>query len=119
MSVSRIRYNKLKYHRPLSKIVKKGILTYNTRPFLPIPVNVNAVKIIADNLSTKFSYPFTVTDMGILIFKGSIVSGQALEFLKPLKIAFGKHDFCIQVANLADIEHITGNIEVDYSLSIF
>ena len=109
----------MKYHRPLSKIVKKGILTYNTRPFLPIPVNVNAVKIIADNLSTKFSYPFTVTDMGILIFKGSIVSGQALEFLKPLKIAFGKHDFCIQVANLADIEHITGNIEVDYSLSIF
>lgn len=109
----------MKYYRPLSKIVKKRNIHYNSRHFLPVPAKIKSVTILADNLPANGSYPFTLSDKGEVIHEGIITNGLPIKFTPPIKVAFGKHEFCFHVAMLPDIEHVTGSIEIEYSLSIF
>lgn len=107
----------MKYSRTFLKKVKRGVLIYNSRPFLPFPVKVRSIIVNVPELPADIDYDFELSDLGKPISKGFIASSRILSFTKPLKIGIGKHEFKIQISNLPDLIELEGKITIDYSLT--
>lgn len=108
----------MKYYRTFEKKVKHGVMTYNSRPFLPFPVKVNSLIVDATDLPDGIVYGFELSDLGELLSKGWIGNSKVFRFPKPLRIGIGKHEFKITISGLTELSEIEGKIAIDYSLTI-
>lgn len=108
----------MKYSRTFLKKIKNGVLTYNSRPFLPFPVKVRSIIVDAPELPIDVDYDFELSDLSISISKGIIANSRIMSFTKPLKFGIGKHEFRIEIANLPDLIELEGKITIDYSVRI-
>lgn len=105
--------------REFTKKIKNDVLTYTTRPTLPIPVKVKSVVIHSDTIQPEQPLNYTLTNHSIVLMKGTILPGKPIIFDPPFKAKRGSHEFQITVGPINGIPEITGQIELEYSLSIF
>lgn len=105
--------------REFTKKIKNNVLTYTTRPTLPIPVKVKSVLIRSESINTTTPLNYTLTNHGLVLMQGTLIIGQSIDFDPPFKAKHGSHEFQIVVGPINGVEEITGQIELEYSLSIF
>lgn len=105
--------------REFTKKIKNNTLIYTTRPTLPIPVKVKSVLIRCEAMLSEHPLNYTLTNHGVVLMQGTLFPGQSIDFDPPFKAKRGSHEFQITVGPINDIAEISGQIELEYSLSIF
>lgn len=105
--------------REFTKKIKNNVLIYTTRPTLPIPVKVKSVTICSETILPEHPLNYTLTNHGVVLMQGTLFPGQSIDFDPPFKAKRGSHEFQITVGPINGIAEITGQIQLEYSLSIF
>lgn len=107
----------MNYTKMISKEVSDGILVFNKRCFLPLPLAVRSILVTSRQLQVSRSYSYTLSNRGELLSQGKIICDKSLTFNSPLKLDIGIHEFKIAINDLLYINIFEGSITISYSFS--
>lgn len=106
----------MKYTRTFDKKVEAGQILHLTRPLVPVPITLRALRVSCVQPLIDNSCTIRICDDDKLVFNGHIANGTDLVLESPIRVHAGRHEFRTEVFGLPDVSRLKGELTIIYSL---